>query len=130
MDHLWISYGYTAGAGSSAVHYIVGAAHDDALVANIDDIPGEQGYVPYGAYAYFYASYWARYGQSLRDGVIWYEMRPYRESSRVQKSPVDAKRVQYSFSYGVNNGKEQRATGRVRRRRVVRQAGRQAAATS
>jgi hypothetical protein len=28
-------------------------AHDDALVPNIDDIPGEQGYVQYGAYAYF-----------------------------------------------------------------------------
>lgn len=28
-------------------------AHDDALFPNIDDIPGEQGYVQYGAYAYF-----------------------------------------------------------------------------
>lgn len=29
------------------------AVHDDALAPNIDDIPGEQGYVQYGAYAYF-----------------------------------------------------------------------------
>lgn len=40
-------YGYTAGVVQcSAVHG--GAAHDDALVPNIDDIPGEQGYVQMG----------------------------------------------------------------------------------
>ncbi|KFY34002.1 hypothetical protein V494_07146 [Pseudogymnoascus sp. VKM F-4513 (FW-928)] len=47
-------YGYTAGADAAVqptVHE--SAAHDDALVPNIDDIPGEQGYVQYGAYAYF-----------------------------------------------------------------------------
>ncbi|KFY23048.1 hypothetical protein V493_06133 [Pseudogymnoascus sp. VKM F-4281 (FW-2241)] len=44
-------YADTIRDSCSAVHG--DAAHDDALVPNIDDIPGEQGYVQYGAYAYF-----------------------------------------------------------------------------
>ena len=77
-------------------------AHDDALVPNIDDIPGEQGYVQYGAYAYFMhgigpemAKGWprdgperdqrgTREGPENSNGVIWYGMRPYRESRRGQ----------------------------------------------
>lgn len=62
-----------------------GAAHDDALVPNIDDIPGEQGYVQMGhmhTLCTVSAERWARdgppMGQKTRNGVIWYDMRPYR----------------------------------------------------
>lgn len=50
----------------SAVHG--GAAHDDALLPNIDDIPGEQGYVHMGhmhTLCTVLAQIWARDGPEM-----------------------------------------------------------------